>query len=620
MQSKSIITIIAFFLLSLLSRLATAQSTASVSGYIVDAKSGETLISANIAIKDSKKGSSTNAAGYFSLPDLEPGSHTLLVSYIGYRRYEKQIALGPGESRRIDIELIPEDYRLDELVVESEIADTEQHDIGKAELKTDFIKKVPSVFQADVFRSLQLLPGIKAASDFSSGLYIRGGSPDQTLILLDRTTVYNPTHFFGFFSTFNPDAIKDIQLYKGGYPAKYGGRLGSVLSIYNKDGNRNEFEGSITLGMLASRISAEGPLKNGSWMLAARRSTLDPLLAVLRKSQENIPESFYFWDLNGKINYDANANNKLSLAFYTGTDDLRLPFSDDANVSLNYGNQTLSATWTHIFSDNVFSNFTATGSRYFNYPSFNIGGTPFERSNNIYDFSLKGDIDYYPNDRHDISAGFWVGLLTLKLQDTFDKEDSFQSHIQSQYSSLYFQDEWTLSEKWSATPGIRLNGFSEGNYLRPAPRLSLEFRPSESIRLQAAYGRYHQFLTLASNEAFTGFDVWLTADDGVPPASGSQYLLGIKTIPRENYNFDAEIYYRSMENLFEPDPFLPDKAGVPYEKTFRFGKGYALGAEFLLKRNTGRLSGFIGYTFSITRRKFPGFNEPIGSDATARSY
>src|SRR5699024_495598 len=167
-----------------------------------------------------------------------------------------------------------------------------------------------------------------------------------------------------------------------------------------------------------------------------------------------------------KINYDANANNKLSLAFYTGTDDLRLPFSDDANVSLNYGNQTLSATWTHIFSDNVFSNFTATGSRYFNYPSFSIGGTPFERSNNIYDFSLKGDIDYYPNDRHDISAGFWVGLLTLKLQDTFDKEDSFQSRIQSQYSSLYFQDEWTLSEKWSATPGIRLNGFSEGNYLR----------------------------------------------------------------------------------------------------------------------------------------------------------
>nr|WP_286670467.1 TonB-dependent receptor [Fodinibius salsisoli] len=595
------------------------QQTASLNGYITDAETGETLISANVALKNSRQGTSTNTSGYFSLPNIEAGTYTVLVTYVGYQQITREITLAPGESRRLDIQLKPQGYQLEELVVQSESDQEEERAIGTAEIETEFIKEVPSVFQADVFRSLQLLPGIKSASDFSSGLYIRGGSPDQTLILLDRTTVYNPSHFFGFFSTFNPDAVKDIQLYKGGYPAKYGGRLGSVLSIFNKDGNRNEFEGSVTLGMLASRASVEGPFEKGSWMFAFRRSTLEPLLAVLQQSQDNIPESFYFWDLNGKINYDANENNKLSLAFYAGTDDLKFPFGDDANINLNYGNQTLSSTWTHIFSDNVFSNFTTTASRYFNFPSFNIASTPFERSNNIYDFSMQGDIEYFPNDNHDISTGFDLSLLTLKIKDRFDGDLNYNSRIHSQYGSFYIQDKWKISDQWTLTPGLRLNGFSEGSYLRWAPRLSAEYRPSDRIRLQGAYGRYHQFLTLFSNEAFTGFDAWFTTDEGVPPASGSQYILGLKTTPWPGYAFDVEGYYRTMENLFEPDPFLPDQAGVPYDETFRFGEGYATGVEFLFKRNIGRLTGFAGYTFGVTRRNFPGFNEPI-QGGQARTY
>lgn len=610
--------IVPVFVLLLLPLITLAQQTATVNGYITDARTGETLIAANVALKNTTKGTSTNTSGYFTLPSVPPGSYTLLVSYIGYRPYETKITLESNESLRLDIKLQPKGYRMEEVVVESK-REQQEINIGTSEMETEFIKKVPSVFQADVFRSLQLLPGVKAASDFSSGLYIRGGSPDQTLILLDRTTVYNPSHFFGFFSTFNPDAIKDIKLYKGGYPAKYGGRLGSVLSIFNKAGNRNEFEGSVTLGMLASRAMAEGPFKKGSWMLAVRRSTLEPLLAVLQQSQDNIPESFYFLDVNGKVNYDANANNKLSLAFYAGTDNLRFPFANDAAINLNYGNQTLSGTWTHIFSDKVFGNFTATASRYFNYPSFTIAETPFDRSNNIYDFSLKGDIEYFPNSAHDISAGFWAGNLLLKIKDNFDGETTFSSRTESQYGSLYLQDQWSLSERWSITPGIRLNAFSEGSYLRIAPRFSAEYQPSDHIRLQVAYGRYHQFLTLSSNEAFTGFDAWLTTDDGVPPASGSQYVVGAKTIPWQGYAFDVELYYRTMNHLFEPDPFLPDQAGLPYRETFRFGKGYAWGAEFLFERNIGRLTGFLGYTFGVTRRKFPGFNEPIGAN-NARYY
>jgi len=600
----------------------TAQQTASVSGYISDAETGETLISANLALADSPKGTSTNTSGYYNLTNIPPGTYTVVATYIGFQRYEKEIQLEAGESLRLDIELKPEGYQLEELVVQSKREQEEQRNIGMAQVETEMIKKLPSVFQADVFRSLQLLPGVKAASDFSSGLYIRGGSPDQTLILLDRTTVYNPSHFFGFFSTFNPDAVKDVRLYKGGYPAKYGGRLGSVLTVFNKDGNRNEFQGSVTLGMLASRVSVEGPLDNGkgSYMLALRRSTLEPVLAVLQESADNIPESFYFFDANGKVNYSLNQNNKFSLAFYSGVDDLKFPFSADANINLNYGNQTLSSTWTHIFSDKLFSNFMLTGSRYFNYPSFEIASTPFERSNNIYDFSLKGDFEYLPSDNHEISTGFWMGSLTLKLQDTFDGQDTFGSRIQSQYGSVYLQDKWTISDKWVATPGLRLSGFSEGQYLRLEPRFSMEYRPNDRIRLQAAYGRYNQFLTLISNEAFTGFDVWLTTDEGVPPAYGNQYVLGAKTIPWEGYGLDIEVYYRSMNDLFEPDPFLPDQVGLPYEETFRFGKGYAYGAELFFERKVGQLTGFLGYTFGVTRRKFPDFNEPILSNNPTRFY
>lgn len=601
-----------FLFLLLLPFTAMGQQTASVNGYVTDASNGETLISANVALQGTSKGDATNNSGYYTITNIEPGTYTLVVSYLGYERYEEKIDLEEGENMRVDVELQPEGYQLDELVVRSEEEERSKKNIGIARMETELINQLPSVFQADVFRSIQLLPGVKAASDFSSGLYIRGGSPDQTLILLDQTTVYNPTHFFGFFSTFNPDAVKDVQLYKGGYPAEFGGRLGSVLSIYNKDGNRNEFEGSVSLGLLSSRASIQGPYSKGSYMLAVRRSTLEPLLAALRQSIDQIPDSFHFLDVNGKINYDANSDNRLSLSFYSGNDVVDFPFSDDASIALDYGNQTLSGNWTHIFSDNLFGDLTITGSRYFNFPSFNIASTPFKRSNNIYDFSAKGDLEYIPNDNHNVKAGFWGGSLLLKLSDEFDREETFSSRILSQYGSAYIQDSWEISDRWTLDPGLRFSHFSEGNYWRLEPRLSVEYQPSESIRLQGAYGRYNQFLTLISNEAFSGFDTWLTTDKGVPPSSGDQFVLGSKTQPSDNYGIDFEMYYRTMNDLFELDPFLPDVAGLDYPELFRFGTGYAYGAELTVEKQAGRLSGYLGYTFGVTRRKYPSANYPVG--------
>lgn len=608
MKRFSPFILVLFFPLFIISPL-MAQGNASISGYIKDKQSGETLILANVAIENTTLGASSNTSGYYTITDLKPGTYTILCSYIGYKKFTKTITLAPDQHLRLDIALSPVNLRLQDIIVESKAEKDDNRNIGTTNVSTKLIKQIPSVLEADVFRSIQLLPGVKSASDFSSGLYIRGGSPDQTLILLDGTTVYNPTHFFGFFSTFNPDAIKNVRLYKGGYPAKYGGRLGSVLAIYNKDGNRNKTEGTVSLGLLASRASIEGPYsKKGSYMLAFRRSTLEPVLAILRQSIDNIPTKFYFWDLNGKINMDATKNNKFSLAFYSGEDNVAFPFATDAQINLQYGNRTFSSKWTHIFSQKVFSNLTVTGSHYFNYPSFNIASTPFKRTNLVYDASARGDLQYIPNSHHNVETGFWSGILTLKLKDHFNGQNVFSSRILSRYASVYLQDTWTPTEKWKFVGGIRLNTFSKGNYTRLAPRISAEYKASDKIRLQAAYGRYDQYLTLVSNQAFSGFDTWLTTGPGVPPSWGDQFVLGTKTSPFKNIEFDVESYYRTMNELFELNPFLPDASGLNYNQIFRFGSGYAYGIEFTLSKSVGRLNGYLGYTFSVTRRKFPNFN------------
>jgi len=563
---------------------------------------------ANVVLSGTTTGAATNNAGYYTLTDLVPGLYTLRASYIGYRPFLVDVNLAAGETRRLDIELAPEGLVADEIEVTAEReAEEEVRRVGVARLKTATIKQLPAVFEADVFRALQLLPGVKSSSDYSSGLYIRGGSPDQTLVLLDGTTVYNPSHFFGFFSTFNPDAIKDIRLYKGGYPAQYGGRLGSVVDIYNKDGNRRSTHGSVTVGLLASRAVAEGPHRKGSWMLAVRRSTLEPLLAALR-GQEGVPDAYYFLDVNGKVNLDASKNDHLSMAFYGGQDLLRLPFLEDAKVNLFYGNRTLSTQWTHVFSQNLFGKMTLTASRYFNQPVFSIGGTPLERTNNVYDLSARTDIEYIPNRRHSLSAGFWSGLFTFRLLDFFDNEKTLSERIHTAYHAVYVQETYRPTSRWMLQGGLRAAYFGEGRYLRFEPRLSLEYRPMASVRFQLGYGKYYQFLTLVTSELFPGFDIWLTTGDGVKPAYGDQFVAGVKTDLADGLHLDVETYYRNMEDLFELDPFLPDATGLDYAQLFHFGNGYAYGSEVTFEKSKGRLNGYVGYTAGITRRRFPDLN------------
>jgi len=592
-----------------------AQESASLSGYVRDAETGETLIQANVTIQGTSRGAATNEKGYYTIQDLPSGTYTVLFSYIGYQSRTETIRLSSDEDRRLNVDLQPADVEGEGVVVTGETAD-EERSLSVDQVETALIKELPTVLQPDVFRTLKLLPGVKTASDYSSNLYIRGGGPGQNLILLDGTTVYNPTHFFGFFSTFNPDAIKDVQLYKGAYPVGYGGRLGGVVDIRNKDGNRRETGGGLSVGLLASRAHVEGPYggdgdaADGSYMVAVRRSTLEPVLAALRSTDTaGIPDAFSFYDVNAKINYDAGPDDNLSLALYGGQDQLDLQFQDAGRFNIDYGNQTISAGWTHLFGNQAFSTLQVTGSRYQSTPVATIANTRFEQTNRVNDVSVSADIEHAPSSEHTLTGGAEWSLLSFRLQESFGGSVTFDQPLRGQQAALYAQETYEPVADWTLEAGLRGSYFQNGNFWRLSPRLSVEYAVSPSVRVQAAYGRYHQYLTLETSQLFTGFDTWLMSDRGVPPASSDQLVLGVTTRFGNGWRAEIEGYGRTMLGLFREDPFSSGNAGVPYAERFQIGDGRAYGMEVLLRRKTGALTGVLSYTLGRTERRFPNINE-----------
>ena len=589
---------------------AWAQEPAAIRGVVQDAVTGDPLPLANVTLENAGRGTSTNQDGRFVLDDLSAGAYTLVASYIGYQVFRERVTLDAGETARLTIGLQPTEVAIDEVTVTGEREDESARSLGVTQLSPEQVRNLPTVLEPDVFRSLQLLPGVKAASDFSSGLYIRGGSPDQTLILLDQAPVYNPTHVFGFFSAFNPEAIGDVQLYKGGFPAPYGGRLGAVVDLENKEGSTEDTQGTVSLGLLASRASMQGPYAKGSWMLSVRRSTLEPLLSALNNSGvEDLPRGFAFYDINGQITYRISARDRLSLSGYAGRDQLDYPIFDDARFDVSYGNQVLSARWRHLFADNFFIRTTATTSRYFSDPVADISGTKFVRDNDVVDISGQVDAVWQASEAHTLEGGAKFGSFTTNLRNFFDGDQTYSPRIQTPYASAYVQDTFTPTADWRVRGGVRVNHYAAGGHWRIAPRLSVERQLTDGARLQMGYGRYYQYLTLVTTELFSAFDFWLTTDDNVEPSYGDQFLAGLKTQPANNLEFDVELYYRTMRDLFELDQRITDYTGLPYRETLLFGEGYAYGAEVLLRRPEGRLNGFIGYTLGRTERRYNGFED-----------
>ena len=583
--------------------LAGSAQAATLSGFVTDADSGEILTRVAIVVEGFQLGAVSNTSGYYAVVQVPAGTHIVSASHLGYQTRRDTLRLGADEAVRLDVVLVPKPVDLGEQVsVEAE----------HISLRVKPLQQMPALGEADLLRGLQLLPGIQAVADISSGLYVRGGGPDQTAILLDQIPLYNPSHLFGLFSTFNPDAIKKVDLYKGAYPAPYGRTLGAVLDVSNREGNRKRTSGRGGVSLISGRLLTEGPVGQGSWMLAGRRTYLDGVFSALRARGEDIPLNYFFYDLNGNIN-QRRGDDTYAMSAYWGQDDLRIDLEDDEEsfVDMRWGNRALTARWTRAFSPALFGHFTAAGSEYESIIALRFLDAPVRIANSIRDLSLKGDVDYFANRHHTLSLGLLATLFEFHFVRSFNARTQLDLRQEPVLLEGYVQDEWRLGQTTRVRLGGRGTYFSTGGRWHFTPRLSLSQALSDKVRVKAGGGVYRQHLQLITTEAFSGGDFWVPLDDTVEPGRSYQAVTGVEWTPWPRYLLSVDAYYTDLANLVAVDTELPDDSEATHsEAVFKSGgTGWARGIEVFLQRRTGALTGWIGYALGWTRRTFPELND-----------
>ncbi len=595
---------------------AGAAQAATLSGFITDADNGEALPLASIVLTQVQLGAMGNSSGYYAVKEVPAGTYEVVISHVGYKIRRDTLTFSDRDVR-LDAALQVESVDLEEIVVQAERREELEQATQSSfiALQVESLQQMPAIGEADLLRSLQLLPGIQSASDLSSGLYVRGGGPDQTAILLDQIPLYNPSHLFGFFSTFNPDAIKDVQLYKGAYPAPYGRTLGAVLDVSNREGNRQRVSGRGGASLISGRLLAEGPVGQGSWMLAGRRTYLEPVLSAIRARGVDIPLNYYFYDFNGKAN-QRRGDDTFTVSTYWGRDQLRVDLEEEEEesfIDMNWGNRALTARWTRVFSPALFGHFMAAGSSYESVLSFSFFDTPFRIANSIRDLSLKGDIDYFANSDHTLSLGFLATLFEFRYTQSFNQQDQSDLRQEPVLISAYMQDEWQAGPLTRLRLGGRGTYFSVGDRLHFMPRLSLSRALTEKVRLKAAGGMYRQYLQLVTTEVFSGGDFWVPLDKTVEPGRSYQGVVGTEWTLSRHYKLSVEGYYTDLANLVVLDNAVAaDSEDTRSDDIFKSGgSGWASGVEVFLQRRTGALTGWVGYTLGWTRRTFPELNSGL---------
>ncbi|TKJ39927.1 hypothetical protein CEE37_09320 [candidate division LCP-89 bacterium B3_LCP] len=595
----------------------SAQIKNPIRGFVVDATSSETLPAANVVIEGTQRGASTNLDGYFVLSNMYPGTYYLVTSYLGYHPKTTAIEVTEDLMEPIRVELVPLSMQLEEVVYALEnVKEKEARlspKVSVIPVDVGTIRKMPSLGgEMDVLRTLQMLPGVKASSDISSALYVRGGSPDQTLILMDHNVVYNPSHMFGLFSTFNADAVKHIELMKGGFPAEYGGRSGSVLDVITNEGNRKETEGMFSIGLISSKAALEGPLpgNKGSYAVSGRRTYMEPILDLMRSMDEDLDlPNYYFYDANGKVNLDLTKKTTLSMAGYFGEDNFIMntgPKDSPINFGLNWGNRTFSTRLRHVLSRDMFFSLGAAVSRYRSEWLFENDGVVLEEAyDRLYDYSLKSDLEYYGLDNHKIKTGLWLSYYDFEL-DIFNEEQTWVDIHDGTYNlSLYLQDSWRVHPMFEIQPGLRSYYHQGRDEHRFDPRLALVLHYDTNMRFKLAGGRYTQWINLITfGEGMSSFDIWSPVDETMDPTYCDQIVLGYEWEPAEDLEFTAETYYTDMNNVQSFNMLTSDPS---YDGSTAFieGEGNAYGAEWMLRRKTGNLTGWIGYSLSWTKRRYP---------------
>jgi hypothetical protein len=618
----SIITAL-LFIFSLIPVYSQETNAASVSGFVYDKANGEALIGAVVSIKDLKIGAISNKSGYFVINDVPVGKQTVLVTYVGYKNLELNCDVKPGEPNKLKIILETQPLQTDEVVITANSENIGDKlyvkPISKIEMDAKEVNSIPRVIEADLLRALQTMPGITALSDFSSALYVRGGTPDQNLYRVDGADVYNPEHAFGIFSTFNTDAIKKVEVSKGGFSSEYGGRLSSVIDVTNLDGNRNNFEGTANVSLISASTTLQMPLGSfGSLSGSFRRTYIDQTYA---KWDKDIP-NYYFYDGNLKGFFDLGENDKLSASFFKSYDNLDYIMNQSAEQPFtflyNWGNTTGSANWKHIFSPEVFANFWATTSEFksdFNFSQFQN----LSENNQLNDYTLKSSIEYYSSNELKFILGAEYKRLRFIYQEAWDNgrvdvEQNCNSGV------AYINTVWDPDALWNIETGLRANYFnSDKSFFNLEPRFSIKFRLNETSSLKFATGIYHQYLDQIQRLFFSS--IWAAADNNINASSSDHFILGYQKDVADIFEFETEAYYKSYKNIYEfnqnlvaeIEPTYFDNNGNPVYTTtknlFVRGDGNTIGLEFLLRKDVGTVNGWISLSLSHTNDKFDGINQ-----------
>lgn len=643
MISKKIITIALLFLISL---SVFSQEKFTLSGTISDARNNETLIGVNISVTGQKTGTTTNEYGFYSLT-LPKGNYEIVISNVGFTSITENISLDKNTKKNYSLTEFGQELK--EVIITSEktTANIRKPEMSVNKLSISTIKKMPAVLgEVDVIKSILFLPGVTNAGEGQSGFNVRGGGADQNLILLDEATIFNSSHVFGFFSVFNPDAIKDLKLYKGGIPSKYGGRASSVLDIYQKDGNSNDFHMNGGIGLISSRLLAEGPIvkDKGSFLIGGRTSYAHLFLKLT--GNEN---SAYFYDLNTKLNYKLNPNNNLYLSGYFGRD----VFSLNKSFANTYGNATLNLRWNHLFSDKLFSNLSLIYSDYYYGLSLDFIG--FNWNSGIKTYNLKYDFKHYLSNKLKLNYGFNgtyydfnPGTITPSKPDSginfrqLDKKYAFEN-------ALYFEAEQRITNKLIINYGLRYSMFNRlgssavnlyandqpvfydadlkiyekgkpigstfyknnksiARFDNLEPRFSAAYELNENQSVKASYNRMTQYLQLVSNTASpTPLDVWTPSDKYIKPQIADQVAVGYFNNFAENkYTLELESFYKKIKNRMDYIDGADLIANEAIEQVVLNGEMRSYGLEILVRKNKGKFNGWIAYTLSKSQQRTPG--------------
>ena len=649
--------------------LFSQSMTASINGFVRDDASGEPISYANVFLSNSSIGAATNSDGYFVLSGIPSGLYEVNVTMIGYGVFKEEVNLLNRESVRLEIRLTEEAIKGTEVLVTAERQKFERS-MESSQIALDLreINSAPAFVEPDVFRTLQMLPGVQTTSDFSSALYVRGSTPDQNLIMLDGIAVYNPYHLGGIFSTFNTDAIKEADFHAGGFPARYGGRMGAILNVINREGNTEKITGSANLSLISSKALIEGPLPKwkgmkGSWMISGRRTYIDKVVDALalpsgskNSDGSDIPLRFpyYFYDYQIKANLDIDQDHRLTFTRFYGDDVLDFSYEDPSEIVSNenvtiqqdskfgldwpWGNQTNGLTWRWIVSPKMITKTFLSNSRYrFDFDLFFQNRDLYTYSDstvinfinfnwNIYDIikdrTLETEVQYKYSNDHELTGGFQIKKIRFDLGIEYDLETQDTSFTwnplslknNTQEISFFLQDRWEVSKRLKIRSGLRLTDYNLHKKIYADPRIGMKYHISDDIALKANWGLYHQFLTTANNqdENLRLVELWL----GIPkekPASISEHVIGgIEYMSPRNIFYRIELYQKTFENLLT----LKQDNANEYEGTsqdstmneFWDTRGNSNGIELLVKKSSGKFNGWIGYTFSETKY----YTEPSG--------